>query len=249
MSDAVEEKALDGFAETVHEPSKPSSLGFSAEEAAVRVARNRAARLRFAATEADKAERLKGEPVEHRPRGEIGPTAATKARLKPDVLRRLFNHGHLDRDQLLAANQIRDVFEAVVRDLLPRAGRFGLGGSGRTAFVPAIERLPVTVARSYVHAYLPWTKAFGDRWWRVREGGELVAVRRSAVEVVLDVVIDNRTIEEVAAGFGMRAAVGRSVVLAMLSQALDDYAGRAMALSKAMSADCGKNKPRLRGVV
>jgi len=197
------------------------------EAAIARVERNRAARLRFAATEADRAERLKGEPVEHRPRGEIGPTAATRARLKPDVLRRLEQRGHIDMDQVLAAYEIRAIFEALVRDLMPRAGQIRLGVAHRRAFVPSIERLPAAMAARYEGAYKPWAMSFGDRWWRVRADGRRVDLRCSVVEIVLDIVVDNRTVDEVAAGLGLRMCAARQIVIGILAEALDDYACRA----------------------
>lgn len=218
MSVIESEIELDGFCETVREPSKPSRLGFSLEEAAERAARNRAARLRFAATEADRAERLKGEPVEHRPRGEVAPTAATRARLRPDVLRRLFHRGAIDQDQLLAAGQIREVYEAVVRDLMARIGRLEAGAKRRTAFAPSIERLPACLARCYVEVYLPWAAAHATR---------SPILRRSALEIVVDVVVENRPIRDVAAGLGMRTAAAKALVVEILAAALRDYADRA----------------------
>lgn len=201
------------------------------EAAIARVERNRAARLRFSATEADRAERLKGEPVEHRPRGEVGPTAATRARLKPDVLRRLFHNGHLDQFQLLAAGMIRDVFEAVVKDMLPRAARIGLGIARRTAFVPSIERLPAKLARQYVHAYRPWAARFGGSHWEL--DGEVVTLLTSPLAIVIDVVVDNRTVEEVVAGLGVSRARGRAVVLDVLAVTLEAYADLAAVIVEA----------------
>ena len=204
------------------------------EAAIARVERNRAARLRFAATEADRAERLKGEPVEHRPRGEIGPTAATRARLKPDVLRRLFHNGHLDQFQLLAAGMIRDVFEAVVKDMLPRAARIGLGVARRTAFVPSIERLPAKLARQYVHVYRPWAVRFGAPTWRL--DGREAALLMSPLAIVIEVVVDNRTVDEVVAGLGVPRACGRAVVLDVLAVALEAYAELAAVVVEAEEA-------------
>lgn len=211
---------VDGLARTVREPSKPSEL--TPEEAARRVERNRAVRLRFQAMEQERAERLKGEPVRHVVRGEIGPTEATKARLRPDVLRRLHHNGRIDIDQLLAAIEIREVYEAVVRDLLPRAGRFAPGGSGRTAFVPAIERMPARLARRYELAYLPWVARFADRRWH--RGGKRIALARAPLEVMIDVVVENRTIDEVVSGLGVPRACGREMVLDLLADALTAYA-------------------------
>ncbi len=189
--------------------------------AAGRVARHRA---RQAMAEAERHRRC---GIGAREAELAGGTEATKARLKPDQLLRLLKSGKLEQSHLDAAEEIRDVFEALTRQLGAKAQDLARQPSGRRNRRPVtqpFERLPPGLRTCYVRNYRPWAQIAGATWWRKpgRGGVDGLSVRHLAL--VIEIVVDGHSLGEVAAGLRLRRRDGLKIVADILRETLELYA-------------------------
>lgn len=85
----------------------------------------------------------------------VDPTPETLAKLTPDPLMNLKQHGLITSDEERAASEIRAVYMAVCGGLFRKQQRlgeaFGLGG-GKP------PEMPCGLARAHHETYLPWTR-------------------------------------------------------------------------------------------
>ncbi len=148
----------------------------------------------------------------------IGPTPETAAKLRYDVIAKLYLDGKLDDTHVAAAQEIRRVWEAIGRGLFPRARQLdripNRGGATRPR-EPA-DLMSQSEAIAWRDRYRPFaTEMSVDILSRVS--------RVSRLQLTLDIVIDNyglRQVEDwyrlkhgVAAGH-LRTALERYAVLA-----------------------------------
>lgn len=191
------------------------------ETVAKRIARHTA---RQAAAEAERYRRC---GIGARTADVAGGTEQTRARLKPDQLLRLLGRGKLDQVHLNAAEEIRDVFEAITRQIGAKAQdltRQPSGRRNRRPVVQPVERLPAGLRACYVRNYRPWADVAGATWWRKqgRAGVEELRVRHLAL--VIEIVVDGRSLGEVAKGLRLRRHDGLKIVADILRESLELYA-------------------------
>lgn len=145
------------------------------------------------------------------------PYAEVHARRQRDPLANM----RLTDTQAVAANEIRDIFEATVRSLMPATLPLdSIRVDGGRARKDAWLNMPPWVAQRRVAVYLPWVARYG-RAWVARLGTEGLATDRlSAVDLVLTVLIDRVPFRRLERRFNLRHGVlGRA-----FRQALDGYA-------------------------
>lgn len=202
-----------------------------ADTAIARAWRNRAAGIRFTRTEADRRRVWEDKPEPHSVRGEVAPTEQTKARLRPDPLRRLMLNGFLDQWHVQAADEIREVYEALVSSMWARAaGMDRSGGGGGRRYVPPIERLRGRILDRYQRHYLPWANEWSDAWWGTCSiaRGPTSAPHLTVMQVVISITVDGWTLKECAHELRpMRTEVALEAVKDMLLVGVEDYGIRA----------------------
>ena len=147
-----------------------------------------------------------------------GPTLETVAKLRPDVVFRLFEQGKLTRAMFSAAEEIQDTLQALDRWSMPfmRLGEefMGLSPTHRVPLTP-LERVSAEEKAAWRRRYLPWLK-------------EAAAVRPFAgrvipeSRVVLDVVMGNRGVSQLERVYGIRR--GKGLVTGALKVSLHRYA-------------------------
>lgn len=129
----------------------------------------------------------------------IPPTAETVAKVRTDVINRLYSEGRLRPEHVDAALEIRRVWEAFGRGLFP-----GSHISDRipqphvkAMFMDPIDRLTPAEEIAWRRRYRPWA----------REMALLIVtgtVRVSRLQLMLDVVVDNNSIRQVEGWYRMR---------------------------------------------
>lgn len=131
---------------------------------------------------------------------EPGPTPETKAKLRPDRLQELFAKGLVDDQQRSAAEEIREIIDAISALYLRSGGMEMGGGSSRPrhwldGMAPRLQRLHRTRYMPWVHA-MEQQKFNGLTW----------------LQIVVGIVIDCHAVEDYPDG-----------VVGALKQALDAY--------------------------
>jgi len=143
----------------------------------------------------------------------IGPTLETRRKLRADVVVRMFEKGHINRAQELAAEEIRDVREALARAIFP-ARRLDLSGTrakGAWKGWTPLDALTGAQDRAW-HRYIAWCGRMIDRPFN-----GISATRLAIVLAVIDVNIGWRQVER---AIGVR----HGAVLQVVAGALLDYA-------------------------
>jgi hypothetical protein len=129
------------------------------------------------------------------PSGDL-PTPQTRARLVQDPVRHMLRKGTLEQEHVDAAEEIRDVFEAVTAGLLASARRLDvhevIAGSERRAFRQPIERLPERLGTLWRRRYKPWADAVD-----AVEVGRSANARWSALGLTIAVLVDGRTLNAI----------------------------------------------------
>jgi hypothetical protein len=124
--------------------------------------------------------------------GPTPPTSETVAKLRSDVIDRLYGEGRLRPEHVDAAFEIRRVWEAFGRGLFP-GSHFGDRVPQphlQPMFVDPIDRLTPAEEIAWRTRYRPWA----------REMSLLVvtgSVRVSRLQLILDVVVDNNGFRQV----------------------------------------------------
>lgn len=155
-----------------------------------------------------------------------GPTAETKARLKPDQLLRLIRSGKLEPVHLAAADEIRDVFEALTRQISARAldlTRPSAARTRRTKYAHPIERMQENHRAAYVRKFRPWAQAISGTVWRRPSSGSAPAIAVRHFSVVIGIVVEGRSLGDLAAGLRLRRRQALEVIAGILRDSLDLY--------------------------
>lgn len=137
-------------------------------------------------------------------RGEaiVAPTRQTARRLRPDAVRRLFNTGRIDNHHAMAAEQIRAVCEATGRGLVAAIRPDMVAAAPNRCFGrDFLDRMTERERDLWLHCYLPWK----SRMEAMRKSG-LAGLRQ--VQLVIDVVVENRTLREVELEYGLKRGRG-----------------------------------------
>ena len=135
--------------------------------------------------------RLKQTTARNRLRA-VPPTRQTVAKLKTDIITRLYGMGRIEDHHAHAAHQIRTVFEAVGRSMFPVldpemwTGKAPRKRAGRDF----LDRMTERERHLWQHHYLPWTREMA-----VEIAAGLPGVRW--LQLVIDVVVENLTLREV----------------------------------------------------
>lgn len=129
----------------------------------------------------------------------VSPTRETVAKLKGDVVVRLYNEGRIRAEHLQAAREVRRMWEAFGRGLFPTAqdpGQYHQAHQ-RAKYNDPIARLSLAEEAAWRARYRPWAHEMSY---------EVVAAtaRVSRLQLVLDVVVDNNGVREVEGWYRMR---------------------------------------------
>lgn len=148
----------------------------------------------------------------------VRPTRQTAARLRPDIIRRLYATGRIADHHALAARQIRMVFEAVGRSMLPHLMPDQWTGAPpkRRPGRDFLDRMNDYERHLWQHYYLPWTHEIA-----VDIAAGLPGVRR--LKLVIDVVVENCSLRETEFAYGL----GRGRAIEYLISGLEKYARHA----------------------
>lgn len=153
---------------------------------------------------------------------ERGPTPETKAKLKSDVVLKLYQAKRLTREQFCAAEEIRQIWEALGRGMFPSSGALLFGTGGGSPGSP-VERLSEDEENKWKNNYTPWAKGIGKDvvtphtgTWRHK--GNFVTYS----QLVYDVVVDNRGPSQLEKEY--KVPRGKGVVTKLLQTALTEYA-------------------------
>lgn len=156
----------------------------------------RARAMEQAASLTELLERYK--PVEPDYPGDgVRPTPQTVARLKPDTILEMLRRGSLCREHQMAAEEIRNIFQALVSGLMSKSAaldqpRIDLRTTG--PYRQPVERMPERLVRLYHDRYKPWA----DETETLHCGG------RSLLDFTIEVIVDGRTLHEVERKQSMR---------------------------------------------
>ena len=144
----------------------------------------------------------------------VGPTEQTKAKLKADVVLRLYQQGRLNCAQLKAAEEIRDIWEAIGRGLFPFRGTDDpmLRSANRGSFRHPVDRMSGHEERAWRENYCPWKEVMAAPAF----AGRPVTIHA----LVHEVVVGNRGPRQLEDELGVR----HGTVFGVLSEALQTYA-------------------------
>lgn len=165
-----------------------------------------------------------------------GPTPETKAKLKSDVVLKLYQAKRLTREQFCAAEEIRQIWEAMGRGMFPSSGALLFGAGGGNPGSP-VERLSEDEEWKWKNNYTPWAKGIGKK----------EAIVESVVtysQLVYDVVVDNRGPSQLEKEYKITAGKGK--VTKLLQTALTEYAVIAGWLKSSLSKTSTPNEPQPR---
>lgn len=128
-----------------------------------------------------------------------GPTPQTVAKLKRDLILHLYEKGRLGTEHLQAAEEIRRIWQAFSRSLGPTAVDPNTLATGRRT---APGRQPVewlTAAEEHIwrKRYRPWAREMSV----ASCGG---TIRVTPFQLVLDIVVDNRSLRRVEGAYRIR---------------------------------------------
>ena len=108
-------------------------------------------------------------------RDDPGPTPETKAKVRPDPIDALYGTGLIDSRQKGSAEEIREIYHAVVSRLFASPGfEASVDGGARPTRHP-LDGMPADIRRRYLKRYIPWTKEIGPM-----------------LEIVIDAIVDGR---------------------------------------------------------
>lgn len=118
-------------------------------------------------------------------------TKETIRKLRTDVIGKLYNAGSLKAEQVDAAEEVAQVYEAWGKCFFPRAK--GLDGDSHVGtFLDPVQRLKPFELNAWRDRYKPWADEMGKRC--------LGRSRNTYLQLVLDVAVDNhgpRQLDEV----------------------------------------------------
>ena len=122
----------------------------------------------------------------------VPPTAETVAKLRRDIVQRLAREGRLREEHVLAANEVRRVWEAFGRGLFPSAHNPEIQRQPhrRAMFTDPIERLSDAEEIIWRTRYRPWAREMSVE---IAAG----AIRVSRLQLVLDIVVDNYGLRQI----------------------------------------------------
>jgi hypothetical protein len=153
-----------------------------------------------------------------KPETAVRPTRQTAARLRPDIIRRLYTTGRIADHHALAARQIRTVFEAVGRSMLPHLmlGQWTGAAPRHRPGRDFLDRMSDYERHLWQRYYLPWTHEMA-----VEIAAGLPGVRW--LKLVIDVVVENCSLRETEFAYGL----GRGRAIEYLVSGLEIYARHA----------------------
>lgn len=159
----------------------------------------------------------------------VRPTRQTAARLRPDIIRRLYTTARIADHHALAARQIRTVFEAVGRSMLPHLTLDQWGGAPpkRRPGRDFLDRMNDYERHLWQRYYLPWTHELA-----IETAAGLPGVRR--LKLVIDVVVENRSLPEIEFAYGL----GRGGAIEYLISGLEKYARHARLVRNSRARGC-----------
>lgn len=139
----------------------------------------------------------------HRPETGVA-TAQTVARLRQDTVQMMFAKGVIGAEQVRAAAEIREIFEALTSGMLSRSSWPGdpaaaVARASRGKLKHPAEHMPGRIHDLFHKRYKRWS----------REAGRALVVRSniypySALAMIIDVLIDGTSMSDLSFGFGTR---------------------------------------------
>lgn len=128
-----------------------------------------------------------------------GPTPQTAAKLRRDIVLHLYEKGRLRTEHLEAAEEIRRIWQAFFRSLGATASNpesLATGRQARQTRQP-IEWLTGGEETIWRSRYRPWAREMAS----LPCGG---TVRVTGLQLVLDIVVDNRSLRQIEGFYRMR---------------------------------------------
>lgn len=142
-------------------------------------------------------------------------TEQTVKKLRSDVILKLYEAGQIGKAHLAAADQIRDIHQAIGSALFPFGKMDGAGAPKyRGAPLSPLEKMTTEQYRNWQRFYIPWTKQLEP---------EILAM-------TFAVVIDNWGTDQLESWLGIRAA--HATVTPLVRDALRQYAELAGLVTK-----------------
>lgn len=128
-----------------------------------------------------------------------GPTPQTAAKLKRDLILHLYEKGRLRREHLEAAEEIRRIWQAFSRSLGPTAVNIDALATGRQVAQgrQPLEWLSATEEHIWRKRYRPWAREMSN-------GSCGGTIRVTLFQIVLEIVVDNRSLRRVEGAYRMR---------------------------------------------
>ena len=133
------------------------------------------------------------------PTASHGPTPQTVAKLKRDLILHLYEKGRLGKEHLAAAEEIRRIWQAFSRSLGPTAVNSDLLATGRQTAQgrQPLEWLSETEEHIWRKHYRPWAREMA--------GGSCGGtIRVTTFQIVLEIVVDNRSLRRIEGAYRMR---------------------------------------------
>lgn len=120
--------------------------------------------------------------------GDQGPTVEqhTRAGLRQTTIQRLHDKGKISDDEARAADQIAEIYEAIVRGLMAKCRTLDgarVDVKGRSAALD-YSKMSDWIADMHRHVYLPWVEIVTKE------------LAPGAVQLVIDVVVDGHTLND-----------------------------------------------------
>lgn len=143
----------------------------------------------------------------------VGPTPETAAKLKRDLVEHLHSKGRLSAEHAQAAEEVRRIWQAFSRILGPSATNPAMLATGRRPGNPgmAIDWLSDVEEIIWRDRYRPWASEMAAQPC----GG---TVRVTRFQVVLEIVVDNRSLRQTEGFYRMRHGAAFEIVRAALQR-------------------------------
>ena len=146
-------------------------------------------------------------------------TPQTKAKLRPDTLVTMFKRGSLTSDHLLAAAEIRDVFEALTRPMWPRIVDYEprIGSPVKRGYVQPIDRMSSKMWILWQSHYKPWANEMS------KAAVSTPAGHARLLEVTISVVVDGESLSTLSALWRLPRRSGGRLFGSVLRDGLGRY--------------------------
>ncbi len=129
-----------------------------------------------------------------------------KNRIRIDPVLKLYRSGEIDQEQFTAAEEIRDMWEAISRGRNLQAGNMEPTIKANGPYKGPIEKLPYSLDPVFRKKWIPWANEMSKIGVSVGSKHRLKVVR--GLDVLIDIAAERQTFSEVVAKIGIRKTSG-----------------------------------------